>query len=92
MRTLDKFLLSIAAFSLIAITMIFFTDGLKPVDVQVEENSEKDELLVYNEEIDKEIAKYFQIISQNPSVDEEDSRLTGDDQLMSERSKNLLKL
>lgn len=86
MRTLDKFLLSIAAFSLIAIITIFFTDGLKPVDVQIEENSEKDELLVYNEEIDKEIAKYFQIISQNPSVDEEDSRLTGDDQLMSERS------
>ena len=86
MRTLDKFLLSIAAFSLIAIITIFFTDSLKPVGVQVEENSEKDELLVYNEEIDKEIAKYFQIISQNPSVDEEDSRLTGDDQLMSERS------
>ena len=86
MRTLDKVLLSIAAFSLIAIIMIFFADGIKPVDIQIEENSEKDELLVYNEEIDKEIAKYFQIISQNPSVDEEDSRLAGDDQLMSEHS------
>ena len=74
MRTLDKVLLSIAAFSLTAIIMIFFADGLKSANAQEEENSQKDELLVYNEEIDKEIAKYFQVINQNPSVDEEDPR------------------
>ncbi len=91
MRIIDRILLILASFCLSSILIIIFTGKIssnhsalpiqsnKEIKKEVHSSgSETDDMIVYSQEIDETISKYFQSIRENPEIDEEEKRLVED--------------
>ena len=88
MRLLDRILLMLAATSLLAIIMIFFTDEVNSVYLPEEERKvhankvvegPNDGMIVLGAEVDQVIEKYFEKIRKSPGAAEEDARLVSEE-------------
>ena len=85
MKLLDRTLLFLASFCIIAIIFIVFSSGelnsrhiQKKIIKKKSINEISNNIVIFNEEIDKIIEKYFQTIKEHPEQEEEEARLVED--------------
>lgn len=75
MKWFDRILLFTAGFSVLAIIYLFSSSQISSNYVSASNIPNDPDVVVYNEEVDRALEKYFNTIKENPEIEEEEKRL-----------------
>lgn len=91
MKWFDRFLLFTASISVLAIIYLFSASQINSNYISTSDIPQDPDVVVYNEEVDRALEKYFETIKENPELEEEEKRLFNLDHENDNDSENNLK-